>query len=259
MSVPVAANINSNMNTTPTPNFNFNLPQNAIINLNNNNQNMNINNNSPLKSPPETSLQVEMKNCLSLLQEFQNKKEAAEFLQAVDWKSLGLDDYPKIINQPMDLGTIEKKLTRNAYQNAYEFAEDMRLVWDNAKTFNRPGSEIYMTAENLHHLFERKFARIAKSGVGKRKNADKTPMTKTTMEQRCAFVALLKQVDSDVVGAIVEMLDKQCPQALTEQDDNEEVLAIEVYYIDEPTLSQCIAYCQRAIEKGKSNKKKNNK
>jgi len=132
----------------------------------------------------------------------------------------------------------------------------MRLVWDNAKTFNRPGSEIYMTAENLHHLFERKFARIAKSGVGKRKNADKTPMTKTTMEQRCAFVALLKQVDSDVVGAIVEMLDKQCPQALTEQDDNEEVLAIEVYYIDEPTLSQCIAYCQRAIEKGKSNKKK---
>jgi len=108
MSVPAAANINSNMNTTPTPNFNFNLPQNAIINLNNNNQNMNINNNSPLKSPPETSLQVEMKNCLSLLQEFQNKKEAAEFLQAVDWKSLGLDDYPKIINQPMDLGTIEK-------------------------------------------------------------------------------------------------------------------------------------------------------
>jgi len=159
----------------------------------------------------------------------------------------------------MDLGTIEKKLKKGTYQSAYEFAEDMRLVWDNAKAFNRPGSDIYMTAENLHHLFERKFARISKSGVGKRKNADKSPVTKSTIEQRLDFVRLLKQVDSDVVGAIVEMLDKNCPQALTEQDDNEEILAIEVYYIDEPTLTQCIAYCKRSLDKVKpaANKKKN--
>ena len=41
----------------------------------------------------------------------------------------------------------EKKCRAGGYEDAWGFAEDMRLVWENAKTYNRPGSGIYLVAE----------------------------------------------------------------------------------------------------------------
>ena len=58
----------------------------------------------------------------------------------MDWEALGLPDYPDIITTPMDLGTIEKKLNAGKYPDAKAFADDVRLVWKNAMTYNRPNS-----------------------------------------------------------------------------------------------------------------------
>lgn len=41
---------------------------------------------------------------------------------------MNLSDYYDIIPNPMDLGTIKKKLDNKQYANAQEFAEDIRLV-----------------------------------------------------------------------------------------------------------------------------------
>jgi hypothetical protein len=35
----------------------------------------------------------------------------------VDYKALGLDDYPLIIKNPMDLGTVAKKVRTSAYSS----------------------------------------------------------------------------------------------------------------------------------------------
>jgi bromodomain-containing factor 1 len=56
----------------------------------------------------------------------------------VDWQSLGLWDYPKIIREPMDLSEVERKLVENRYQNRLDFAKDIRLVWKNAMAYNKP-------------------------------------------------------------------------------------------------------------------------
>lgn len=40
------------------------------------------------------------------------------------------------------------------------FAKDVRLVWRNAMTYNRPDSDIYLNAERLKKLFERQFAKV---------------------------------------------------------------------------------------------------
>ena len=45
----------------------------------------------------------------------EKEEEAYDFLAPVDFKALGLDDYPHIIKNPIDLGTIGKKLKQGQY------------------------------------------------------------------------------------------------------------------------------------------------
>ena len=35
-----------------------------------------------------------------------------DFRKPVDWRILGLDDYPQVIAKPMDLGTVKQKIER---------------------------------------------------------------------------------------------------------------------------------------------------
>ena len=59
--------------------------------------------------------------------------EAVRFLEPVDWEKLKLPLYPNIIENPLDLGTISRKLNNLEYSNIFEFDKDMNLVWSNAK------------------------------------------------------------------------------------------------------------------------------
>ena len=48
------------------------------------------------------------KQCKKLLKALKLKKsKALYFLEPVDYKELGLDDYPEVIPEPMDLGTVQ--------------------------------------------------------------------------------------------------------------------------------------------------------
>ena len=77
--------------------------------------------------------------CLELLEELTNHQDADAFLIPVDWKALKLPDYPIIIKRPMDLGTIRLNIKNGEYDDANNFAKDVRLVWKNAKLYNTPG------------------------------------------------------------------------------------------------------------------------
>jgi len=70
----------------------------------------------------------------------EKKPEASDFLKPVDYKALGLDDYPMIIKHPMDFSTIKKKLKTNKYNSCSEVATDLMLIWDNCRTYNQIGS-----------------------------------------------------------------------------------------------------------------------
>lgn len=45
-------------------------------------------------------------------------KDALPFLEPVDWKELELFDYPVIVKNPMDLGTVQRNLEQNKYETA---------------------------------------------------------------------------------------------------------------------------------------------
>ena len=112
----------------------------------------------------ETDLQWEAERlwdwCKSRLREFMGMPEAVRFLEHVDWEKLKLPLYPKIIKNPLDLGTIRRKLDNLEYSNIFEFDKDMKLVWSNAKRFNQPGSTIFNSAGYLARSWNRVFAEI---------------------------------------------------------------------------------------------------
>jgi hypothetical protein len=49
---------------------------------------------------------------------------AVPFREPVDWKGLGLYDYPQIIKKPMDLGTVKKNLKAKKYTNVADAARE---------------------------------------------------------------------------------------------------------------------------------------
>ena len=79
------------------------------------------------------------------------KKETASsiFLEPVDWKSLGLTDYLKIIKTPMDLGTVASKLSADEYRSIDAFLDDIYLIWSNCMTYNADGSEVFNLALSM--------------------------------------------------------------------------------------------------------------
>lgn len=55
---------------------------------------------------------------------------------------LGIPDYFDIIKQPMDLGTIKQMMKNKEIQTKEEFAEKVRLVFDNAILYNKPYDDV---------------------------------------------------------------------------------------------------------------------
>ena len=98
--------------------------------------------------------------CKTILMVIARKPEAEGFLDPVDWKKLKLPLYPNIVKKPMDLGTIKRKLDNSEYFSIFQFDKDMRLVWNNAKKFNQPGSNIYRSAEFLRKEWNKIFRSV---------------------------------------------------------------------------------------------------
>lgn len=76
------------------------------------------------------------------------------FNSPVDPVALRLIDYEKIITKPRDLGTIKAKLHAVAYNNREEVADDIRLVFTNAMTYNPPNNAVHIAAKHLLQAFE---------------------------------------------------------------------------------------------------------
>ncbi|KAI8594015.1 hypothetical protein BDZ88DRAFT_402304 [Geranomyces variabilis] len=58
-------------------------------------------------------------------------------------------DYMTVVKEPMDLGTMEKKVRRREYKSLEDFKRDFNLVVVNAKTYNSPDTVYYKAAAKL--------------------------------------------------------------------------------------------------------------
>ncbi|XP_017335349.1 bromodomain testis-specific protein isoform X2 [Ictalurus punctatus] len=104
-----------------------------------------------------------LKYCSGILKEMFAKRHAAyawPFYEPVDTVALDLHDYHEIIHQPMDLGTIKKKMESREYTDALQFAADIRLMFSNCYKYNPPNHEVVAMARKLQEVFESRFAKI---------------------------------------------------------------------------------------------------
>lgn len=71
-------------------------------------------------------------------------------------------DYFDEISEPMSLFMINKKLKRDEYRTLEELLKDIVLVFENAKTYNVEGSDIYEAAAKLEKLARSKARTLQK-------------------------------------------------------------------------------------------------
>ncbi|KAE8707209.1 Global transcription factor group E4, putative isoform 2 [Hibiscus syriacus] len=64
------------------------------------------------------------------------------------------------LNIPWIWGTVKSRLSKNWYKSPREFAEDVRLTFQNAMTYNPKGQDVHVMAEQLSKIFEGKWASI---------------------------------------------------------------------------------------------------
>ena len=92
------------------------------------------------------------KKLFKILQNLKKNSLSDPFLHQVSPHDF--PDYLKKIEQPMDLTKVENKLKSGEYESGYDFAMDIRLIWNNSFTYNEKGSEIYDNTIELSSLFE---------------------------------------------------------------------------------------------------------
>ena len=94
--------------------------------------------------------------CKKMLHKIMKMPNAFIFSEPVDWKALELPDYPAIVKKPMDLGTIETKLTKGKYATVQNFVADVTLVWNDPK--------LNLTDQLLSHAVVDYWTQFATSG-----------------------------------------------------------------------------------------------
>ncbi|XP_040010537.1 bromodomain-containing protein 2b, partial [Xiphias gladius] len=108
------------------------------------------------------------------------------FYQPVDAIKLCLSDYHKVIKNPMDMGTIKKRLENNYYWSASEAMQDFNTMFTNCYIYNKPTDDIVLMAQALEKIFLQKVAQMPQEEVAllppapKGKNKSKQPTTATT-------------------------------------------------------------------------------
>ncbi|XP_051923861.1 bromodomain-containing protein 3-like isoform X2 [Hippocampus zosterae] len=87
------------------------------------------------------------------------------FYQPVDAIKLCLADYHKVIKNPMDMGTIKKRLENNYYWSASEAMQDFNTMFTNCYIYNKPTDDIVLMAQALEKIFLQKVAQMPQEEV----------------------------------------------------------------------------------------------
>ncbi|XP_037411533.1 transcription factor GTE8-like isoform X2 [Triticum dicoccoides] len=223
----------------------------------------------PTKHRPETSTVLPeatiLKQCEAILKKLMTQKFSHIFNVPVDVEKLNIPDYNDIIEHPMDLGTIKKKLDSGSYTSPFDFAADVGLTFNNAITYNPRGHAVHDMAIQLNKMFESRWKTVEKKLVSAATKphvevdrADskrrKTPPVdhsdlsidcvrpaeivkpKMTFEEKESFGNCLASLseDPELPGHIIDML-QQCIDNNTDQLGDEEI-EIDIHALSDDIL-----------------------
>ncbi|ODQ81569.1 hypothetical protein BABINDRAFT_159844 [Babjeviella inositovora NRRL Y-12698] len=110
-------------------------------------------------------------------------------------------EYYDIIEQPISLHEIAKKVSKGEYRSVDDFLQDFKLLSSNCDTFNDPSAAIAQDAQEIYRLVAEKVAQFQEARV---EAAPKTP--KLILKQKVKEEAVLI-TKSTFVNAITKVVD----------------------------------------------------
>jgi len=191
--------------------------------------------------PSAPGQELPLKRLTKIVNSLLANQDCAPFSEPVDWRGLELYDYPQIITNMMDLGTIKRRLERGHYSTAHQVAEDVRLVWKNCMTYNLEGSDFWLLAKSYARRFEDRYRKVrqeydvgegSSSGGGKSSKANRPASPKNftmveavtsssgisqlppTLDARARFGSNLFLLSGIEMGHVLATCELECPEAL---------------------------------------------
>ena len=186
----------------------------------------------------------EKKKINKIFETMENDPQALDFLSPVDYVALGILDYPTIITQPMDLGTVKKKLENGEYKIFKDFMSDIILIWNNCKTYNQPGSEIVKMANHCEKKIKQLIDKQFKNYQNKNTNK-KSESNGLTFAQKIKLIENIRELSNDTLTQIIKIILKDCPKGI--EDIDSEKMQIKVDLLDHKTYDSI----NQIIEKSK--------
>lgn len=142
--------------------------------------------------------------CLRIVKEMLRLKDGFGFSKPIDqlWSVDQLPGYFEMITNPMDLDTVRKRLETGHYSSTQgkeeveevifdteNFTKDMKLIFENARTYNRPGDIFFEAANRLSEKFESKMKQLpsleqAETNARKQKKRKKVQITAASGNER---------------------------------------------------------------------------
>ncbi|CAO2191246.1 unnamed protein product [Urochloa humidicola] len=163
--------------------------------------------------------------CRALLDRLLRDDDGWVFEAPVDARALGLRDYYTVVADPMDLGTVLRRLERRRYADPHAFAADVRLTFRNAMSYNNKGDPVYESAAELSGIFEDGWASI---------QAELPPPPPTDAERKASFKDGLTVLPVAAQRAAAGVLKERGACLLEEKGK----VRVDLGRVDTPTLDE---------------------
>ncbi|KAG9154235.1 hypothetical protein Leryth_000692 [Lithospermum erythrorhizon] len=151
---------------------------------------------SQLETGPMTPL-PDKKLLLFILDRLQKKDTHGVFSEPVDPNEL--PDYHEIVEQPMDFGTLRKKLDGRAYKNLEELEADILLICSNAMQYNAPDTVYYR--QMLWHFRPGSYKRRCKGFANLLLAAMMANPNRRSKEADLLYIVITEKSPVDRIGA----------------------------------------------------------
>ena len=160
----------------------------------------------------------DLKKLQEILDKMINDKGASDFIEPVDYVSLGLMDYPTVVKHPMDLGTCKKKLLNGDYKIFQDFIDDVNLIWENCRLYNQAASPIVKKAnlldKKIRALIDKQFKNL------KAKAEQENSLNQLTTADRLKLSDMIKKQSNEGLTQIVKIILKSCPDGIEDIDND---------------------------------------
>ena len=106
-------------------------------------------------------------------------------------------EYFKLIQDPMDLKMAAEKIQKNKYKEIAELERDLQLIFNNARSFNEPGSQIYKDAGVLSKIVKSRAADCVAGLTARQARGSRSSRRVTRQVFSASVAAMQYESDSD--------------------------------------------------------------